>query len=64
MRLAVSGEPTEETLTFERQIRATEAVDGPGPAVDRGQSGHQDLPLLRYRVQYVCLRHAVQVTPS
>ena len=46
MRLAVSGEPTEETLTFGRQIRATEVVGGPGPAVERGHSGHQDLPLL------------------
>lgn len=53
MRLAVSAEPTEATLTFGHQIDATEVVDASCLAVERGHSRQQDSLLLRNRGQYV-----------
>ena len=47
MTLAVAGEPTEETLTFGRQIGATEFVGGPGLPIKQGYCRYQDSLLFR-----------------
>lgn len=64
MRLAVSGEPTEATLTFACQIGATEFVGGPGLPIERGYYRYQDLLLLRNRVQDAGLRYHVTGMPE
>ena len=64
MRLAVSGEPTDETLAFGRQIGATEFVGGPGLPIERGYYRYQDLMLLRNRVQDAGLRYEVTSMPE
>ena len=64
MRLAVSGEPTDETLAFGRQIGATEFVGSPGLCIERGYYRYQDLLLLRNRVQDAGLRYDVAIMPE
>ena len=64
MRLAVSGEPTEETLTFGRQIGATEFVGSPGLPIEPGLRRYQDLLLLRNRIRDAGLRYDVTGGPE
>lgn len=64
MRLAVSGQPTEDTLALGRQIGASEFVGGPGLPVDLGYYRYQDLLLLRNRVQDAGLRYDVTGMPE
>ena len=64
MRLAVSGEPTEETLAFGRQIGATEFVGSPGLPIERGYYRFQDLMLVRNRVEDAGLRYEVTYLPE
>ena len=64
MRLAVSGEPSDETLAFGRQIGATEFVGSPGLPIERGYYRFQDLMLLRNRVRDAGLRYDVASMPE
>ncbi len=64
MRLAVSGEPSDETLAFGRQIGATEFVGGPGLPIERGYYRFQDLMLVRNRVEDAGLRYEATYLPE
>lgn len=64
MRLAVSGETTEATLAFGRQIGATEFLGGPGLPTEPGYFRYQDFLLLRSRVQDAGLWYEVTGMPE